>query len=95
MTSATLGVSLGIVVSTLLLPAAFIYFRASVTRLQPSQITEVTCGSRVAGAVGTLFCGRRRRLRSAALALTLAGFIIGLIGGLPGGFHPATIAFGL
>jgi hypothetical protein len=94
MTSATLGVSLGIVVSTLLLPAAFIYFRASVTRLQPWQIVEVTCGSRVAGAVGHYFADVAVAC-AALLALTLAGFIIGLIGGLPGGFHPATIAFGL
>ena len=35
MTSAMLGVTLGIVITTLLLPVAFIYLRANATRRQP------------------------------------------------------------
>jgi len=36
MTSAMLGVTLGIVITTLLLPVAFIYLRSNATRRQPS-----------------------------------------------------------
>ena len=94
MTSAMLGVSLGIVVSTLLLPAAFVFFRASVTRRQPWQIAEVTGGSRVAASLGH-FLADIAVVCAALAALTLAGFIIGLVAALPGGFHPAEIGFGL
>lgn len=94
MTSAMLGVSLGIVVSTLLLPAAFIYFRASVTRRQPWQIAEVTGASRIAGAAGH-FLADVAVACAALAALTLAGFVIGLVSSLPGGFHPGEIVFGL
>lgn len=38
MTSATLGFCLGIVVSTLLLPVAFLYLRSNVTRRNPWQV---------------------------------------------------------
>ena len=94
MTADMLGVSLGIVVSTLLLPAAFIYFRASVTRRQPWQIAEVTAGSRVAGDFGH-FMADVAIACAALAALTLAGLIVGLIAGTPGGLHPHKIAFGL
>src|SRR6478735_3387651 len=46
MTSAMLGVSLGIVISTLLLPIAFIYLRSNVTRHQPWQVEEIIGASR-------------------------------------------------
>ena len=52
MTSATLGVTLGIIVSTLLLPVGFLYLRSNVTRIQPWQIEEATAASRVAIALG-------------------------------------------
>lgn len=94
MTSDMLGVSLGIVVSTLLLPAAFIYFRASVTRRQPWPIEEVTGGSRVASAVGH-FLADVAVVGAALVALTLAGLIIGITSRVPGGLHPLSIAFGL
>lgn len=46
MTSAVLGVSLGVVVSTLLLPVAYLYLRSNVTRRQPWQVEEVSGTSR-------------------------------------------------
>lgn len=52
MTSATLGVTLGVLVSTLLLPARFLYLRSNITRVQPWQIEEVTAAPRVAIALG-------------------------------------------
>ncbi|MFZ2029595.1 MAG: hypothetical protein WAU68_04745 [Vitreimonas sp.] len=52
MTSPFLGVSLGIVVSTLMLPVAWLYLRSNTTRRQPWQVEEVTAASRIAIALG-------------------------------------------
>ena len=52
MTSSVIGVCLGVVVSTLLMPAAYIYLRANTNRRQPWQVEEVTAASRVAIALG-------------------------------------------
>src|SRR5512144_2580886 len=52
MTSPCLGVSLGIVVSTLLLPVAWLYLRSNTTRRQPWQVEEVTAASRICIALG-------------------------------------------
>jgi hypothetical protein len=52
MTSPFLGVSLGIVVSTLMLPVAWLYLRSNTTRRQPWQVEEVTTASRIAIALG-------------------------------------------
>ena len=52
MTSPFLGVSLGIVVSTLVLPIAWLYLRSNTTRCQPWQVEEVTTASRIAMALG-------------------------------------------
>lgn len=51
-TSPFLGVSLGIVVSTLLLPIAWLYLRSNTTRRQSWQVEEVTPASRIAIALG-------------------------------------------
>ena len=94
MTSAMLGVSLGIVVSTLLLPVAFIFFRSNVTRRQPWQVEDVTSGSRVALALGHFLADVA--IGAAALAaMTLAGFILGIVNGTSGGFVAGEILFGL
>jgi hypothetical protein len=76
MTSATLGVSLGIVVSTLLLPIGFLYLRSNVTRRQPWQVEEVTTGSRVAIMLGR-FGADVAVLFAMLAALTLAGWFLG------------------
>ena len=83
MTSATLGVTLGIIVSTLLLPVGFLYLRSNVTRLQPWQIEEVTTASRVAIALGR-FAADVVILFAMLAALTLAGwFLAWMVGSGP------------
>lgn len=52
LTSSVLGVTLGVVIATLLLPVAFIYLRSNATRRQPWQVEEVSPASRVAIAYG-------------------------------------------
>ncbi|OAN62273.1 hypothetical protein [Sphingomonas sp. TDK1] len=74
--SAVLGVSLGIVVSTLLLPIGFLYLRANATRRQPWQIDEVTSASRVAIALGR-FAADVVVLLAMLSTLTLAGGFLG------------------
>lgn len=76
MTSATLGVSLGIVVSTLLLPVAFIYLRSNTTRRRPWQVEEVAPASRVAVALGR-FGADVAVLGGMLATLTLAGWFLG------------------
>ncbi|CAM3195358.1 ABC transporter permease [Sphingomonas antarctica] len=76
MTSAMLGISLGIVVSTLLLPIGFIYLRANVTRRQPWQIEEVTPARRIPIALGR-FGADVAVLFGMLSTLTLAGWLLG------------------
>ncbi|QXQ05200.1 hypothetical protein KX816_13070 [Sphingosinicellaceae bacterium] len=78
MTSATLGVSLGIVLSTLLLPVGFLYLRSNTTRRQAWQVEEVTPGSRVAVMLGR-FGADVAALFGMLLALTFAGWVLGAI----------------
>ncbi len=75
MTSAMLGVTLGIVITTLLLPVAFIYLRSNATRRQPWQVEEVTAGSRVAIALGR-FGADCAILGAVLAAMTVAGWFI-------------------
>lgn len=76
MTSATLGVCLGIVVSTLLLPVAFLYLRSNVTRRNPWQVDEVTVAPRAAIMLGR-FAADALVLLAALATLTAAGWILG------------------
>lgn len=78
MTSAMLGVTLGIVISTLLLPVAFIYLRANATRRQPWQVEEVTAGSRVAITLGR-FAADCAVFGAVLAAMTLAGWFIAFL----------------
>ena len=94
MTSAMLGVSLGIVVSTLLLPIAFLYLRSSVTRRQPWQIEETTSASRLSIMLGRYFADVAV-MAAALLAMTVAGLVIGVLAGTPGGLNPLVVATGL
>jgi len=52
LTSPVLGMALGVVIATLLLPVAFIYLRSNVTRRQPWQVEEVSPASRITIAYG-------------------------------------------
>ncbi|UPT61354.1 MAG: hypothetical protein M0D54_13035 [Hyphomonadaceae bacterium JAD_PAG50586_4] len=75
MTSPFLGVSLGIVIATLMLPVGWLYLRSNTTRRQPWQIEEVSVGSRLAIAFGRF--GADAAVMLAMLAvLTLSGFFL-------------------
>ena len=76
LTSATLGVSLGVVVTTLLLPVGFLYLRSNTTRRQPWQVEEVSPASRIAVALGR-FGADATVLLAMLAALTLAGWFLG------------------
>ncbi|HVV33014.1 MAG TPA: hypothetical protein VHC73_07285 [Vitreimonas sp.] len=78
MTSPFLGVSLGIVVSTLMLPIGWLYLRSNTTRRQPWQVEEVTAASRVAIALGR-FGADVVVMLAMLCALTLAGWFLGWI----------------
>ena len=84
MTAPFLGVSLGIVVSTLLLPIAWMYLRSNTNRRQPWQVEEVTAASRIAIALGR-FGADAAVLLAMLAALTLAGWILGWLILPPGG----------
>jgi len=94
MTSPFLGVSLGIVVSTLVLPVAWLYLRSNTTRRQPWQIEEVTPGSRVAVALGR-FSADVIVLLAMLATLTLAGWFLGWLLIPPRPFNLAEISFAL
>ncbi len=92
MTSATLGVTLGIIVSTMLLPVGFLYLRSNVTRIQPWQIEEVTAASRVAITLGR-FAADVAILFAILAALTLAGWFLGwMVGSGPLNIWHITLA---
>lgn len=76
LTSPVLGVWLGIVVSTLLLPIGYIYLRSNTTRRQPWQVEEVTAGSRIAIMLGR-FGADVAVLLAMLSALTVAGWFLG------------------
>jgi hypothetical protein len=76
MTSSVIGVCLGVVVSTLMLPAAYIYLRANTNRRQPWQVEEVSPAARVPIALGRFGADVAVLLASLA-ALTLAGAFLG------------------
>ena len=94
MTAAFLGVSLGIIVSTLLLPVGWIYLRSNTNRRQPWQVEEVTAAARIAIALGR-WAADAAVLLGVLAALTFAGWIIGWLILPPGGFHAGEIAFAL
>jgi hypothetical protein len=75
MTSPFLGVSLGIIVSTLVLPIAWLYLRSNTTRRQPWQVEEVSAGSRVAIALGR-FVADAGVLLAVLATLNLAGLYL-------------------
>jgi hypothetical protein len=75
-TSSVLGVSLGIIVSALLLPIGFLYLRSNVTRRQPWQVEEVTAASRMGIALGR-FAADAIVLLGMLATLTVAGWFLG------------------
>ena len=94
MTSPFLGLSLGIVVSTLMLPIAWLYLRSNTTRRQPWQIEEVTPAARIPIALGR-FGADVVVLLATLAALTLAGWFLGWLLIPPRPYNPLEIAFAL
>src|SRR4028118_1003857 len=94
MTSAVIGLCLGLVVSTLLLPAAYIYLRANTNRRQAWQIQDVTPASRVALSLGQ-FAADVAVLFAALAALTAAGCFLAWLILPPGTLNPFQLAFAL
>lgn len=94
LTSAMLGLTLGVVISTILVPVAFIYLRANVTRVQPWQIEEVAPAPRVGIALGR-FAADVAILFAALFATTLAGWVIAGVVPLTDAYHPGHIALAL
>jgi hypothetical protein len=94
LTSAFLGVSLGIVVSTLLLPVGWIYLRANTTRRQPWQIEETTAASRIAIALGR-FAADTTVLYATLAALSCAGLFLGVLLLPMEAWRPDQVLFGL
>jgi hypothetical protein len=76
LTAPVLGVWLGVVVTTTLLPAAYIYLRANINRRQPWQVEEVTAAPRTAMLLGR-FAADAAVLLGALGALTIAGWFLG------------------
>lgn len=93
LTSPVLGIWLGIVVSTLLTPIAFIYLRANTTRRYPWQVEEVSAASRVALLLGR-FAADAVVVLAVLAALTLAGWFLGWLL-VQGPLNPLEIAYGL
>lgn len=93
LSSAMLGVWLGIVVTTLLLPAGYIYLRANTNRRQPWQVEEVTAAPRVAMLMGR-FLADAAVLLGTLGTLTLAGWLLGWLM-VSGPYSPWRIAYPL
>lgn len=94
MTSPFLGVSLGIIVSTLLLPIAWLYLRSNTTRRQPWQVEEVTIASRVAIALGR-FVADSTVLLAFLAALNLAGIYLATFVLRDGALNVSELSFAL
>jgi hypothetical protein len=94
LTAPMLGVSLGIVVATLLWPLAYAYLRAGATRRQPWALIDVTPASRIARTYG-MWLSFVALFAALLTMLTLAGWILGLTLIGPGAISYSAIAFAL
>lgn len=92
--SAFMGAGLGIIISTLLLPVAFIYLRANVTKRQPWQVEEVSAASRISIAYGR-WAADAVVLLAVLAATTLAGIVLAYLLLPFDQVNPAVIAFAL
>ena len=75
LTSPMIGLSLGTVFSTLLLPICFFYLRSNVTRRQPWQIADISPASRVAVSLAR-FCADSTVLFLLLSVMALAGWLM-------------------
>jgi len=90
--SAFMGAGLGIIIATLLLPIAFIYLRANVTRRQPWQVEEVAAASRISIAYGR-WAADAAVLLAVLAATTAAGIVLAYVLLPFSQVNPAVIAF--
>lgn len=90
---ATIGVCLGVVVATILLPVGYGYLRANVTRRHAWAVEEVTAASRPALALGR-FAADLLVFAGVLAALTVAGWVLAWTIGV-GPVRPGALAFGL
>lgn len=75
MTWGTVGVTIGVVASTMLLPIAFLYLRSNVTRRRAWQVEDVAPSSRLAMVLGHFAADLSVLLAALAFA-TVAGWIL-------------------
>ncbi len=78
MTSPVIGVWLGIVVSTLILPIAFVYLRANTTRIRPWQLEDVT-GAHPRSILMGRFLADSAILLLALIVLSASGIFLGWV----------------
>jgi len=93
LTSQVVGVWLGIVVSTLILPIAFIYLRANTTRIQAWQLEEVT-GARAGSILMGRFLANSVALLLSLIVLSVSGIFLGWVL-LDNGWSPIEIVYPL
>lgn len=94
LTSAVIGLSLGVIIAGVLLPIVFIYLRSNTTRHQPWQIEETTTASRLAIGFGR-FGADVAVLGLMLTAMTLAGWLLARVVGPVDGVRPLPIALAL
>lgn len=75
MSSATIGITIGIVVSTMLLPLGFLYLRSNVTRSRAWQIEDVTPAPRSAVVMGHFLADCTVLLGALGIG-TIAGWVL-------------------
>lgn len=93
LTSPVIGVWLGIVVSTLIMPIAFVYLRANTTRVQPWQVEDVTGTHPVSILMGR-FLADSAILLLALIVLSASGAFLGWVM-LDRGWSPIEIIYPL
>ncbi len=93
LTSPVIGVWLGIVVSTLILPIAFVYLRANTTRIQAWQIEDVAGAHAVSILMGR-FLASSVILLLALIVLSVSGIFLGWVL-LDTGWSPIEIVYPL
>ena len=94
LTSAVVGLSLGVILATVLLPIIFIYLRSNTTRRQPWQIEETTAASRL-GIVFGRFGADIAVLAAVLATMTLAGWLLAWAVGTVDGVRPLDIGLSL
>lgn len=94
LTSAVIGLSLGVIIADVLRPLLFIYLRSNTTRRQPWQIEETTAASRIAIGLGR-FGADVAVFGAMLVAMTFAGWLLAWVVEPTDGVRPLAIALSL